>query len=269
MSEKLSFHFQNVCLLITVYNRTESLERLLNSFEKLSISFHEIVVSDDASDQEHLSKLDILKTIYNFKLITSRKNKGLSNNINKGQDAVTAEYTLYIQEDFVPLDLFGEALLQSLQIMEEEKGIDLISYYSYFPYPYLKAFQGKFLEKDFNLSLMKPNHLKFYLYGDHPHLRRSCFFTKFGRYDENIKSDLAEYKMSLSFIKKGARALVHINYNKLFEQRNSLDEPSMIQRNKWRQGNSLLVVSLRKIYLIYLLINSSLRVVLMKRNIIL
>ena len=101
MSEKLSFHFQNVCLLITVYNRTESLERLLNSFEKLSISFHEIVVSDDASDQEHLNKLDILKTIYNFKLITSRKNKGLSNNINKGQDAVTAEYTLYIQEDFV------------------------------------------------------------------------------------------------------------------------------------------------------------------------
>jgi glycosyltransferase involved in cell wall biosynthesis len=94
--------FQDTTLLITHYNRSESLERLLTSFEDLNCRFGDIVVSDDGSKPEHLTKVKSLANRFNFTLVTTPVNKGLGNNINKGQDAVKTPYTLYVQEDFQP-----------------------------------------------------------------------------------------------------------------------------------------------------------------------
>ena len=76
-------YFSDVTLLVTHYNRSRSMERLLHSFRNLNISFGDIVVSDDGSKPEHLDYLKSLQSSLNFRLITTEKNKGLGNNINK------------------------------------------------------------------------------------------------------------------------------------------------------------------------------------------
>ncbi|HVZ24538.1 MAG TPA: glycosyltransferase, partial [Sediminibacterium sp.] len=94
--------FQQVTLLVTHYNRSSSLERLLHAFTAIGCRFGDIVVSDDGSRDEHLQKIKQLQQHLGFRLITTAVNKGLGNNINKGQDAVSTPYTLYVQEDFEP-----------------------------------------------------------------------------------------------------------------------------------------------------------------------
>src|SRR3954471_7740202 len=94
------FSFPGVTLLITHYNRSGSLERLLSKMKELNCHFDEIVVSDDGSKLKHYEKLEALQATHKFTLVPTLVNKGLANCINKGQDAVKTPYTLYIQEDF-------------------------------------------------------------------------------------------------------------------------------------------------------------------------
>ncbi len=106
--------FSTVTLLITHYNRSKSLERLLSAFKQWDCVFGDVVVSDDGSKPEHIEYLEALQQKYPFRLVKTPVNKGLGNNINKGQDAVTTPYTLYVQEDFIPTDLFRERLAGAL-----------------------------------------------------------------------------------------------------------------------------------------------------------
>lgn len=242
--------FENVSLLITHYNRSESLERLLNAFKNLNIEFGEIVVSDDCSSLFHLNRLHELQDQFDFKLITTPLNGGLGHNINKGQDAVTKAYTLYIQEDFVPLKPFKEHFSDALVLMEQDKHWDLITFYSYEPYPYLRPYRKGFSEKIFHRSPFYSNHLKFYLYGDHPHLRKSTFLDKFGRYKEGLDGDKTEMEMSLSFIRKKGRSLFFDNLHELLDQVNSADEPSTASfRKPWKQRKSFVISLARFLYL--------------------
>ena len=91
------FFFKDVSLLITHYNRSRSLERLLSSLERLNCRFQDIVVSDDASRPEELEQVQRMQQAYNFRLVTTPQNKGYGNCVHKGHDAVTTPYTLYIQ----------------------------------------------------------------------------------------------------------------------------------------------------------------------------
>lgn len=242
------YHFPGVTLLITHFNRSGSLERLLASFRELNCHFDEIVVSDDASRPEHQAKLKALQPVYNFRLITSPTpgNKGFANNINKGQDAVTTPYTLYIQEDFVPLAGCQPHLAEALQIMKEHPELDYIRFWSFYRYPTLKPFGKGFSEtiySPWNLS-----HLKFFMYSDNPHLRRSNFLQKFGRYQEDIDGNISEYRMSISYMQKKGKGLFFEDYESLFDHRNSPDEPSSFARPTWKQSQSLPVRILRWFY---------------------
>jgi len=249
--------YDQVSLLITVYNRSLSLERLLKSLSEQDIVFGEIIVSDDCSKYDHVQKMKELQKVYNFNLILSEKNRGLSNNINKGQDAVTKPYTLYIQEDFVPKFSFNEKLAESIIVMENTPSIDTIRFYAYFPYPYTKSFNNSFDEMIFNPSILKWNHLKFYMYSDHPHLRRSNFCQKFGHYQEGIHSDKAEFEMCLSYIANKGRGLLVKDFSEVFDQKNSPDEPSTIGRKTWKEKNSFAIEILRKGFLIYRFIKNT------------
>jgi len=256
------YQFPEITLLITHYNRSKSLERLLSSFQQLGCRFGDIVVSDDCSKTEHQEQLKKLETEYKFRLISTPENKGLSNNINKGQDAVTTKYTLYVQEDFEPADILPAHLIDALQFMNEDKGLDLVRFYAYFPYPKLKPFAKGYSQMIY--SFWNLNHIKFYVYSDHPHLRRSSFFEKFERYQEGIKSDLAEYKMAVSFIQKDGKGLFYDDFTKLFFQKNSSAEPSTIPRKQWRQRSNIFVRVLRTVYLRYKLVKCTLDVQFMK-----
>lgn len=239
-------YFQDVTLLITHYNRSSSLERLLKTFQAQNCRFADIVVSDDCSKPQHLEAVKKLQSQYAFRLITTGQNKGLANNINKGQQEVKTAYTLYVQEDFVPTGLFADRFGAALALMQAESSLDLVRFYAYNAYPYLKPYRQGFMEIVYKPWFMKTG--KIYGYSDHPHLRRSSFLEKFGTYREGIKSDKAEYQMCLSFIKKKGRALFYPEFQSLFIQSNSAEEPSTVTRSNWRQSANPLIGFVRFIY---------------------
>ncbi len=226
-------HFPGVTLLITHYNRSSSLARLLKAFEAISCSFEEIVVSDDASKPEHQQAMEALNKEIPFRLVTTPKNKGLANNLNKGQAAVKTPYTLYVQEDFIPKPAFIARLKEAVGFLNRDPSLDIVRFYAYYAYAHLKPF-----EKGFSMMEYKPwsaRYDKVYYYSDHPHLRRSSFLEKFGHYVEGIKSDKAEYLMCLSFIQHHGKGLFYDDFKGLFDQVNSSEEPSTVQRSNWRQ----------------------------------
>jgi len=238
--------FSTVTLLITHYNRSQSLQRLLDTFKKQDIKFGDIVVSDDGSRPEHLDKLKEIAPAYNFRLITTPKNAGLGNNINKGQDAVTTPYTLYVQEDFDPFPGYAEHLQDALDIMEERPDIDMARFYAYYKYPYLKPLRKGFSEMMFAFS--KPGYRKFHYYSDHPHLRRSTFFQKFGRYAEGYNIEKAEFMMTISFLKNKGKAIFYDDYKGLFDQLNTAAEPSTMKRGSLKLSENVLITFVRDIY---------------------
>jgi glycosyltransferase involved in cell wall biosynthesis len=223
----MKYYFNDISLLITHYNRSKSLERLLNTIENNSCSFNEIIISDDGSQGEHFKRLKSLQEKFSFNLITTPANKGLGNNINKGQDAVTSPYTLYIQEDFIPQNNFAERLKDGLEFMKTDKSIDIVRFYAYFEYPYLKPYGKGFSEMKFKFSIIKqPDYHKFLAYSDHPHLRRSLFFEKFGRYAEGYLGYITENKMEISFLRNKGKGLFYKDYTNLLTQLNDSEEPS-------------------------------------------
>jgi len=238
--------FSSVTLLITHYNRSQSLQRLLQTFKIQGIEFGDIVVSDDGSRPEHLDKLKEIAPLYNFRLITTPKNAGLGNNINKGQDAVTTPYTLYVQEDFDPFPGYAEHLQDALDILDERPDIDMARFYAYFKYPYLKPIRKGFSEMMFTFS--KPGYRKFHYYSDHPHLRRSTFFKKFGRYAEGYNIEKAEFMMTMSFLKNKGKAIFYDNYKGLFDQLNTAAEPSTMKRGSLNLSQNFAITIVRDIY---------------------
>lgn len=238
--------FKTITLLITHYNRSQSLERLLKSFAAQQINFGDIVVSDDGSKPEHINYLKTIASQYNFRLITTTRNSGLGNNINKGQDAVKTPYTLYIQEDFDPQPGYGGHLKDALDIMQERPDIDMIRFYAYFKYPYLKPFRKGFSEMIF--KVWYPGYRKFHCYSDHPHLRRSNFFERFGRYREGLKGDRTEFLMAISFLKHQGKAMFYEDFKGLFNQLNSDDEPSTMTRSNFRQSDNPFIAFARMLY---------------------
>lgn len=238
--------YNDVTLLITHYNRSSSLERLLRSFKDLGMTFKEIVISDDCSNAIHLDHIGALGKEFTFKLVTTPVNNGLGNNLNKGQMAVDSPYTLYVQEDFIPMQNFVESFKDAMEIMHGEADMDIIRFYAYGPYPYLKPYK-----KGYSLMIYKPWFLdknKIYNYSDHPHLRRNSFFERFGKYTEGIKSDKTEYEMCLSYIQNKGKGLFYDQYDTLFQQENSSAEPSTVKRSDWRQSANPLLAFVRLVY---------------------
>lgn len=245
-SQQTIKYFPKTTLLITHYNRSASLENLLKSFNQIGCEFGDIVVSDDGSSEKHIEWLINLQQKYNFRLIKAIKNGGLGSNINKGQDAVTTEYTLYIQEDFEPTDNFLEYFTYAQKFMEEDIELDIIKFYAYYNYPYLKDYQKGFSKM--YIPRFATDYTKIYAYSDHPHLRRSNFLKKFGRYPDGLKGDVTEYKMCISFLQNKGRGLFFNKFDSLFIQKNSEEEPSTMKRENWKFSKNLIISFGRYLY---------------------
>ncbi|WP_316844660.1 glycosyltransferase [Pedobacter psychrodurus] len=242
------FEFSEVTLLVTHYNRPASLARLLSSFASLGCSFGEIIISDDCSTEENLIQVKKLQTELGFKLITTPTNAGLGNNINKGQRNATLPLTLYVQEDFVPLPLFPQKLSASIEFMHNDSALDIVRFYAYQRFPFLKPFAQGFSEMQFNPADVLSTYNKFYLYSDHPHLRRSDFLKKFGDYKEGVNVEKAEYSMMMSFLKRKGKGFFYEDFKGLFEQKNSSEEPSTFKRNWKRHPSNIVIGMARHLY---------------------
>lgn len=242
----MEHYFPGVTLLVTHYNRSDSFERLLKSFYDFGCAFEEIVVSDDGSTTHHLDHIRKLQEKYDFRLITSGENKGLGNNLNKGQQAVLTHYTLYVQEDFIPLYSFPAHFKDALGFMEERNDLDIVRFYAYSKYPYLTPYKKGFSEM--RVKPWFPDYRKIYCYSDHPHLRRSTFLEKFGPYAEGIKGDRTEYRMCVSFIQNKGKGLFFIDFKQLFAQENSGSEPSTMTRRTWTTSKNPFISVVRYFY---------------------
>ncbi len=240
--------FSDISLLVTHYNRSRSLEKLLQRLHELDLRFQEIVISDDGSKPEHLDYIKTLQTKYKFKLINTPKNQGLGNNINKGQNAINTPYILYLQEDFVPQTKFAEKLEKAHQFLQEDADLDFVRFYAYYKFPNLTPVSDGFSEMHFSHSKFWQGYRKFYVYSDHPHLRRQTFFDRFGKYQEGIKPDRTEYNMMMQVLAGNPKAYFYDDINVLLSQENSAEEPSSIKRNFFRNSNSYFSVLAREIY---------------------
>lgn len=266
MTEISIQHISDVTLLITHFNRSESLKRLLSALKKHKLTFDEVIVSDGGSKPDHLANVYELQKEFEFTLLTSPFNKGLGNTINQGQDAVKTNYILYIQEDFVPKEAFVNALRDGLEIFEREREWDLVRFYSfpYSPYPYLKPYKKGFCEMEFSLMPWYLSHLKFHIYSDHPHLKRKTYPEKFGRYLEAKNGDVTEMNMCRTFLKKKGRALYFKDYKKLFEHDNPEDEPGLYRPEKEKTKKLANIAPLYWLYLKYKLVKDTVLYVLDK-----
>ncbi len=244
------YYFKGVTLLITHYNRSRSLERLLSSLQRLNCSFEDTVVSDDASRPEEMEQVKKLQATYNFRLVTTPQNKGYGNCINKGQDVITTPYTIYLQEDFVPFDIFPKHFKDALQMMNEDKSIDYARFWAIEDMhidmkPYGKGF-SEMVYKFWNM-----HHLKFYQFSDTPNIRRNTFAQKFGRYREGVHGDITDYYMAISFLHNKGKGLFFDNYESLFTH-DDVEEGSRIRPLiNWRQRRNPLTLFLRFFFLRY------------------
>jgi hypothetical protein len=109
----------------------------------------------------------------------------------------------------------------------------------------------------FKKPLWYSNHLKFYYYSDHPHLRRNTFLQKFGRYPEGLNPDLTEFGMSLSYIKHHGRGLLYDDFTGIIDQANTSTEPSTVNRSSWRESKNIFALAARELYLKYRLLKNS------------
>jgi glycosyltransferase involved in cell wall biosynthesis len=226
--------FKEITLIITHFNRSDSLARLLRRIKSIGVEVGETIVSDGGSQPEHLNEVKELQREFGFTLLTTEVNLGLGNSINVGQDAAKTPYLLYIQEDFVPTPKFRDALKDGLDLIQNEQQWDIVRFYS-FPwvkFPYLTPYKNGFSEMKFSLNPLYSNHVKFYVYSDHPHLKRRSFANKFGRYVETLNGDITENAMCRSFLKNGGRGLYYGDYKSLFEHINSAEEPGQVRAHK-------------------------------------
>lgn len=254
-------HFDDVTLLITHFNRSESLRRLLETLSKCKVSFSEIIVSDGGSRIEHLGRVVEMQKELSFTLLTTETNKGLGNSINVGQDAARTPYILYIQEDFVPKFALIEAIKNGLAIMQQDNSWDIVRFYAFpwAPFPYLKPYKQGFSELIFTLAPWYLNHNKFYAYSDHPHLKRRSFPEKFGRYVETLNGDVTEMSMCRSFLKNGGKALYFTDFKSLFEHSNSNLEPGLIRPQNKKNKRYADIAPLYWVYLKYKVLKETFR----------
>lgn len=258
--------YPEVSLLITHYNRSHSLEKLLSAMKGLGLFFGETIVSDDGSTPYHVDRLHTLARRYHIRIVTTEKNRGLGHNINKGQSAVDTPYVLYVQEDFRPTDAFPMAFNDAFDIMERDGQIDLINFYAYKRYPYTRLYGQGFSEKIFRPMPWYANHRKFNVYSDQPHLRRLNFPSRFGQYAEGVNSDRTERLMELSFIKNKGKALVYDDHSRLFVQENTVAEPSTANfRHEWRSRSHWAIKTMRFAYLKWKVLHQSWKLLFFKK----
>lgn len=244
------YFFKDVTLLITHYNRSRSLERLLAALSKLQCAFEDTVVSDDASRPEEMQEVKRLQEIYKFRLVTTPVNKGYGNCINKGEDAITTPYTLYLQEDFVPFDIFPEHFKSALQFLNEDQSLDYVRFWALGEMHLdLKPYGKGFSEMIYKVSNLY--HFKFYQFTDTPNIRRNNFRKKFGRYREGIHGDKTDYYMAISFLHNKGKGLFFDAYDTLFAH-DDIEEGSRIRSLKnWRQSEHITIRFLRFFFLRY------------------
>lgn len=116
----------NISVIIPNYNGAEllntNLPKVIHSLANYKTGFIELIVSDDASNDNSLEileklkvKLDKEKNKIKFKIIKSpfKINSGFSANVNRGVKYATGEFIFLLNSDVIPREGFLEPLLEN------------------------------------------------------------------------------------------------------------------------------------------------------------
>lgn len=206
-----------ISILITHYNRFESLEKCLHAIRSFGFFDYEVVVSDDYSSIDVQKKL---KTLDVDQLILTDKNRGLASNINRGIKVCKGEFILYCQEDFMPTEDFKIYLSEAIDLLERDLA-DMCRLRSNYKFPYLMNLSEHFKTiPKFSWKNFYYNHFQ---YSDNPYLTKRSFFDKFGFYLENVSGDYGENEYAIRMMKSKAKiAIANKNIFKSIEDSHSV-----------------------------------------------
>lgn len=176
----------DVSVLFITYNRSDLLEISFHSvrdrmeFGKLRVEF---IVSDDASDEAHLSRV---RSLPFHKHVLSAANMGLGNNCNKGIAAAEGRYILQVQDDceFVGDRTFISSAVQILQ-SDPEVGIVQLTHQTPDVAHEMRCLGDGTRYRVFeNDGIPRKRESGARPYSDQPHLKRRQFYEDIGPYRE-------------------------------------------------------------------------------------
>lgn len=191
-----------ISILITHYNRFESLVSCLEVFKSLDLGAVEIVVSDDGSDEK---TQQLLKTLDVDVMLLHEKNTGLTSNLNRGINACTGEFILYCQEDFIPKKDLALYLDEAKGILNANKA-DMCRLRANYRFPKLYMLSDRF--KLIPKFAWRNFYLNTFQYSDHPFITKKHFFDKYGFYLENVSGPYGENEYAIRIMKSKAKIAI-------------------------------------------------------------
>ncbi|MFV8322598.1 glycosyltransferase family 2 protein [Flavobacterium sp. LS2R12] len=228
-----------ISFLITHYNRPDDLLQCLMAIKSLKVVDSEIVVSDDASQEEHLK---IIQDYEIDKLITSRTNQGLAANINKGIRACQGEYIIYCQEDFILNSKIIDILPECFELLHSQRA-NMIRLKSDYEFKKLITLtQNIFLIPKFSFQNFLVNA---YQYSDHPFITTREFYNNYGFYLENTSGDYGETEYAIRIFKSKSKiAIVPNKYISSVEGSKSVIDRNVKFKNpKFKINKSLIKIA--------------------------
>lgn len=176
----------DISVLFITYNRSDLLEityeaaRRRISFGDLRVEF---IVSDNASDEPHRSRI---KALAFDKYLIAELNRGLANNLNKGIAGSAGTYVLQIEDD---CEFVGESgmILTALRILQADAEVGMVQLTDQttrVPHEIRQLEDGTRYRVFVNDGLRRRRGCGERPYTDQPHLKRVEFCRDIGPYGE-------------------------------------------------------------------------------------
>ena len=190
-----------VSVIFLTYNRAHTLVATFESF-RMRVNYPrdrlELILCDDASDSLNLG---IARTLGFDKVLTSRRNQGLSANTNKGVRAASGDFILQLQDDWL-LGGDPDFLKNAVAALELFPDIGMVAFRER---PNLHIAETRTVAGKM-FDILTPNlnssggisDVGNGVYTDTPHVKRRNFHDIVGYYVEGIPMTQAELAMTRS-----------------------------------------------------------------------
>jgi glycosyltransferase involved in cell wall biosynthesis len=114
----------DVSIVVANYNNGKYISKLITSVVESAVLPKELIIIDDGSRDDSVSRLESYSRIYSFiKLIKFSVNQGFANALNQGLDAATAKYIFRVDSD----DYVSPTRIQEqVNFLESHSSIDIV-----------------------------------------------------------------------------------------------------------------------------------------------
>jgi glycosyltransferase involved in cell wall biosynthesis len=102
-------------ILVPTYNRCGSIANLLSHLTQIVDRSYEIIVSNDASNDETENVLVQFSSVHNVKIFNQSKNLGIPGNLNFLYEKSSGKFICFLHDHDVPHSLYFEKLVDALE----------------------------------------------------------------------------------------------------------------------------------------------------------